>query len=51
MDIYGLVGEQYDKKKGDVYKIMSYLEQDNFQNLLNSNKCDSFRNFVAQLSI
>lgn len=49
-DIYDLAGKKYDKKKGDVYAIMSFLEKQDFIDLVNSKKCSSFNKFYASLN-
>jgi hypothetical protein len=44
-DIYQLVGENYSKSKGNIEAIMSTLQDEDFINLLNSGKCNSFKDF------
>ncbi|TAE19794.1 MAG: DUF4276 family protein [Bacteroidetes bacterium] len=49
-EIYDLADKEYDKKKGDVYKIMSFLEKQDFIDLANSDKCNSFKEFYTSLN-
>ena len=43
--IYGLVGKNYDKKKGDIEAIASRLSKERIEILLERQKCQSFNNF------
>lgn len=40
--ILGLIGQTYKKKQGDIEAIVSSLEKEDFQQLLDSEKCNSF---------
>ncbi len=42
-DIYKLVGLTYNKRKGDINAIMDNIQKQNFIDLANSNKCQSFK--------
>jgi hypothetical protein len=44
-----LAGMGYDKHKGDIEAIAAYLEKDDYQNLLESNKCSAFKKFYNLL--
>jgi hypothetical protein len=45
-DIYQLAGENYSKSKGNIEAIMASLQKDDFDALMNSSKCSSFKQFV-----
>jgi hypothetical protein len=48
-DIYQLVNENYNKSKGNINAIMGRLQKDDFINLANSGKCQSFKKFQDTL--
>ncbi len=48
-EIFKVVGLNYDKHKGDIEAIASCLTQENYKNLLNSDKCHSFHQFYKAL--
>ncbi len=50
-NIMKLVGESYDKKKGDVNRFLGVIDKDDILQLLNSNKCNSFNNYCSSLGI
>lgn len=50
-DLYKLVGRSYDKSEGDVSAIVSYIEKNDYLNLKNSDKCNSFNEFCTILNI
>lgn len=47
--IYALVGKQYDKHKSEISSIMSLLTKDDFQQLIYSGKCNTFKMFAESL--
>ncbi len=47
-EIYNLQGLQYDKHKGDIEAICSNLSIEDYEELNNSHKCNSFKNFFNQ---
>lgn len=47
--IFGLIGESYNKSKSDINAIASYLDESDFEELISSKKCASFREFVLCL--
>lgn len=50
--IFKLAGfGSYDKSKGDVNSIVSYIHREDYITLLESNKCNSFKEFVSFLVI
>lgn len=48
-NIYQNIGKRYCKHEGDVNSIMSKLERNDFEMLLQLPKCNSFNTFMAQL--
>lgn len=44
--IYELVGENYNKSKGNIEAIMAALQDEDFINLSKSGKCQSFQQFI-----
>ena len=48
-EIYKIAGLIYDKRKGDIETIANFLTQEDYNNLLNSGKCDSFQQFYRAL--
>lgn len=49
--IMKIVGDRYDKKKGEVNTLMGYVDKQDFIDLLRSNKCDSFNQYCGSLGI
>ena len=49
--ILKIVGDRYDKKKGEVNKFMGIIDKQDFRNLLDSNKSDSFKNYCRSIGI
>ena len=49
--IMEIVGDGYDKKKGEVNKFMGQIEKHDFENLLKSDKCHSFNHYCRSLGI
>jgi hypothetical protein len=49
--IYQLVGAKYNKSKGNIEAIMSHLQKDDFELLVYSEKCKSFKQFQDNLPI
>lgn len=50
-EIMKLVGNGYDKKKGEVNKFMGRISKEDFHKLFKSNKCNSFRNYCNSLEL
>jgi hypothetical protein len=51
-NLYRLAGRgNYDKSKGDVHAIVSYIEKDDYLDLKNSDRCHSFNEFCTILNI
>lgn len=48
-DIYGLIGSKYDKHESDVSSLVSCLEKEDYNNLIESFKCSTFTSFVQEL--
>lgn len=48
-DIYGLVGKKYGKHEGDICSITSALCKEDYQGLMISGKCNSFKKFVEEI--
>jgi hypothetical protein len=49
--ILQIVGDSYDKKKGEVNKFLALIERKDIIDLLESDKCDSFNNYCETLTI
>jgi hypothetical protein len=49
--IMEIVGDGYDKKKGEVNKFMGHIAKQDFINLLEREKCESFNHFCSSLGI
>jgi len=47
--ILKIVGDSYDKKKGEVNKFMGKIEKQDFINLLDSGKCESFNHYCNSI--
>lgn len=50
-EILGIVGERYDKKKGEVNKFIGKIAKQDFIDLLESNKCVSFNHYCNSIGI
>ena len=48
-DIYQLAGKRYGKHESDICAITSCFTKQDYQNLMKSNKCQSFKNFVNDI--
>lgn len=48
-DIYNLVDRQYDKRLDEINAITSRFSKEDYQSLLDSGKCNSFKEFVEDL--
>jgi hypothetical protein len=49
--ILQIVGDSYDKRKGEVNKFLAFVDKNDFLELLLSEKCDSFNKYCESLSI
>lgn len=49
--IWGLIDKDYGKHQSELNAIMGHLSKSDFEELLESGKCNSFRRFVAALNI
>ncbi len=49
--IMQIVGNGYDKKKGEVNKFMGNIDKEDFKNLLERQKCGSFNQYCSSLGI
>lgn len=49
--ILQIVGDSYDKKKGEVNKFMGRIDREHFVDLLQKDKCNSFNNYCESLQI
>ncbi len=49
--ILGLVERNYNKSKGDINAFVSYLAKEDYLELLRSDKCDSFKEFIQSLHL
>ncbi|WP_298145827.1 DUF4276 family protein [Flavobacterium sp.] len=49
--IFEIIGETYDKKKGEVNKFMGRIDKEHFIELLESSKCSSFNDYCESLHI
>jgi glucan biosynthesis protein len=47
--IYDLANENYNKSKGNIEALMASLQKEDFENLRNSDKCSSFKEFSSLL--
>ncbi|SFE92160.1 protein of unknown function [Chitinophaga sp. CF118] len=50
-DIFQLVGQRYSKSKGDINALVSHIERNDYIELLESTKCNSFKEFYGSLQI
>lgn len=48
-DIYGLVNNKYGKHESDINKITGLLDKTDFENLINSDRCHSFKDFATDI--
>ncbi len=49
--IMKIVGDNYDKKKGEVNKFMGRITKEDFHSLLESGKCNTFKGYFESLEI
>ena len=49
--IYRLIDDTYNKSKGNINAIMSQLQKEDFTDLANSGKCESFKRFQNTLKL
>ena len=49
--IFSLIGKNYGKHQSDVESLMGHSTKQDFETLIESNKCNSFKQFVSALSI
>lgn len=47
--IYSLVGKDYDKSKSGINSLVSHIEKSDYEELLHSEKCSSFKEFIGYL--
>lgn len=50
-EIMKLVGDSYDKKKGEVNKFMGKIAKDDFNSLFESEKCETFNEYCSSLEV
>jgi Domain of unknown function (DUF4276) len=50
-DILKIINEPYRKQAGEVESLVSYIEKQDFEDLQNSQKCNSFKEFTSNLTI
>ncbi len=50
-EILQIVGDNYDKKKGEVNKFLGNITKEDFAELLKSNKCNTFNSFCKSIKI
>jgi hypothetical protein len=50
-DILKIINEPYRKQASEVESLVSYIEKQDFEDLQNSQKCTSFREFTSNLTI
>lgn len=50
-DILKIIDEPYRKQAGEVESLVSYIEKQDFEDLQNSQKCNSFREFTSNLTL
>ncbi|HWK02285.1 MAG TPA: DUF4276 family protein [Puia sp.] len=51
IDLFGLIGKHYNKSKGDINAIVSHIAREDYFELLESTKCDSFKEFMSFLNL
>jgi hypothetical protein len=49
--IFGLIGRNYNKSKGDINAIVSFIAREDYFELLESERCDSFKEFMNFLHL
>ena len=49
--ILQIVGDSYDKKKGEINKFLALIDKKDFLELLESQKCESFNRYCESMSI
>jgi len=49
--IMKIVGDNYDKKKGEVNKFMGRISKEDFHALFESGKCDTFKQYCESLEV
>jgi hypothetical protein len=49
--IFGLVGRNYNKSKGDINAIVSFIAREDYFELMESGRCDSFKEFMNFLDL
>ena len=50
-DLFGLIGKHYNKSKGDINAIVSHIAREDYFELLESDKCASFKEFLHFLDL
>jgi hypothetical protein len=50
-DILKIINEPYRKQASEVESLVSYIEKQDFEDLQNSQKCNSFKEFTSNLTI
>jgi hypothetical protein len=50
-DILEIINQNYRKQAGEVESLMGYIEKQDFEDLHNSQKCNSFKEFTSSLAI
>ena len=50
-DILKIINEPYRKQASEVESLVSYIEKQDFEDLRNSQKCNSFREFTSNLTL
>lgn len=50
-DILKITNETYRKQAGEVESLVSYIEKQDFEDLQNSQKCNSFKEFTSNLTL
>ncbi len=50
-DILKIINEPYRKQASEVESLVSYIEKQDFEDLQNSQKCNSFREFTSNLTL
>lgn len=49
--IFQLIAQRYNKSKGDINSLVSHIEREDYLELLESDKCHSYKEFLNSLSI
>ena len=50
-DILKIISEPYRKQASEVESLVSYIEKQDFEDLQNSQKCNSFKEFTSNLTL